>query len=132
MLWLNDTPGLTDILIGIILGVIFTVKATLLPSDVEADSLRASAPFHTNGESNPTPLLKATMIFLPDFHTLSGNPSEFISVRLYSSPLLEVTKLNPPAKLLEPILKDAPVENDWPLPPCMRSISQSIGLTATR
>ena len=112
MLWLNETPGLTDILIGIILGVIFTVNATLLPSDVDADSLRASAPFHTNGVSNPTPVFKATMILLPDFQTLSGNPSEFISVRLYSSPFLDVTKLNPPAKLLEPILNDAPAEND--------------------
>ena len=132
MLWLNETPGFVDIFNGGPKGRgigIDTVNATFPPSDVDADLLNAFAPCHTNGVSNPTPVFKATMMPLPDFQTLSGNPSELTSVRLYCSSFAEVTILYPPAKLLEPWLYPPPTfaVYDWLLPPCMRSISQSIG-----
>ena len=41
------------------------------------------------------------MIPSPFFHTLSGRPSELMSIRLYSSSLSEVTRPKPAEKLLD-------------------------------
>ena len=81
-----------------------TVKAAFTDSAVDADSLSAFAPFQLIGSSKPLPVLRATVIPSPFFHTLSGRPSELMSIRLYSSSLSEVTMPKPAAKLPEALV----------------------------
>ena len=101
-----ETPGLVDTLttnIGIVI-----VKAAFADSDVDAASLKAFAPFQLIGSSKPLPVLSATMIPLSLFHTLSGRPSELMSIRLYSSSLSDVTISIPAEKLPEAIFMQPP------------------------
>ena len=101
-----DAPGLVEILTtnsGIV-----TVKAAFADSDVEAASLKALTPFQLIGLSKPLPVLSATMIPLSLFHTLSGRPSELMSIRLYSSSLSDVTISIPAEKLPEAIFMQPP------------------------
>ena len=93
ILWLTETTGFREILIGATFGVKFAVKAISAPSEVEADSFRLDMPFHGMAAENPLPMFRDTRTPLSSRHTLSGNPSEFTSIRLYSSPFLEVTTL---------------------------------------
>ena len=88
----------------------------------------------------PLPVLRATVIPSPFFHTLSGRPSELMSIRLYSPRFLEVneTKASGEAarspccipyifssvhpSLLRHLAK---YYNERLLPPCMRSSPQT-------
>ena len=96
-----DAPGLVEILMLMTGMLMVKVNAAFADSDVEADSLSALAPFQLIGSSKPLPVLRATVIPSPFFHTLSGRPSELMSIRLYSSSLSEVTIPKPAEKLPE-------------------------------
>ena len=96
-----DAPGLVEILMLMTGMLMVKVNAAFADSDVEADSLSALAPFQLIGSSKPLPVLRATVIPSPSFHTLSGRPSELMSIRLYSSSLSEVTIPKPAEKLPE-------------------------------
>ena len=92
------------------------VNAAFADSDVDADSLSALAPFQLIGSSKPLPVLRATMIPWSLFHTLSGRPSELMSIRLYSSSLSEVTMPKPAEKLPEALFIDCFVLLFWVVP----------------
>lgn len=96
-----EAPGLVEILMLITGMLMVKVNAAFADSDVEADSLSALAPFQLIGSSKPLPVLRATVIPSPFFQTLSGRPSELMSIRLYSSSLSEVTRPKPAEKLPE-------------------------------
>lgn len=96
-----EAPGLVEILMLMTGMLMVKVNAAFADSDVEADSLSAFAPFQLIGSSKPLPVLRATVIPSPSFHTLSGRPSELMSIRLYSSSLSEVTRPKPAEKLPE-------------------------------
>lgn len=96
-----DAPGLVEILMLMTGMLMVKVNAAFADSDVEADSLSAFAPFQLIGSSKPLPVLRAIVIPSPSFHTLSGRPSELMSIRLYSSSLSEVTRPKPAEKLPE-------------------------------
>ena len=87
---------------------IVTVKAAFADSDVDAASLKAFTPFQLIGSSKPLPVFNATVIPLSLFHTLSGRPSELMSIRLYSSSLSDVTMSMPAEKLPEAIFMQPP------------------------
>ena len=127
MLWEVEAPGLVEIFTVNKLNV--TVKAAFTDSAVDADSLSAFAPFQLIGSSKPLPVLRATVIPFPFFHTLSGRPSELMSIRLYSSSFSEVTMPKPAEKLPEALLIPVPTPRLYErlLPLWMRSSSQSIG-----
>lgn len=99
-----EAPGLVEILMLMTGMLMVKVNAAFADSDVEADSLSAFAPFQLIGSSKPLPVLRATVIPSPSFHTLSGRPSELMSIRLYSSSLSEVTRPKPAEKHRKPCL----------------------------
>ena len=96
-----EAPGLVEILMLMTGMLMVKVNAAFADSDVEADSLSALAPFQLIGSSKPLPVLRATVIPSPFFQTLSGRPSELMSIRLYSSSLSVVTRPKPAEKLPE-------------------------------
>ena len=124
-----EAPGLVEILMLMTGMLMVKVNAAFADSDVEADSLSALAPFQLIGSSKPLPVLRATVIPSPFFQTLSGRPSELMSIRLYSSSLSEVTRPKPAEKLPEALLIPVPTPKLYErlLPLWMRSSSQSIG-----
>ena len=96
-----EAPGLVEILMLMTGMLMVKVNAAFADSEVDADSLSALAPFQLIGSSKPLPVLRATVIPSPFFQTLSGRPSELMSIRLYSSSLSEVTRPKPAEKLPE-------------------------------
>ena len=108
-----DVPGLVEILMLMTGMLMVKVNAAFVDSDVEADSLSALAPFQLIGSSKPLPVLRATVITSPFFQTLSGRPSELMSIRLYSSSLSEVTRPKPAEKLPEALFIDCFVLLFW-------------------